>query len=274
MDAKRQAKTMLGRLMYASGRHRPAFEQRSVITCFHSINDDQSSPVACTSAQFEEYCSFFKKYFDTISLTALLDRLAAEEDISGTAVITFDDGYLDNFELGAPILEKYGLPATFFVATDFIGSEHQAWWDSDCDISSKWMSWDNVRGLSDAGFELGAHTCSHANLGKIPLSEAKEEIDGSVAAIEQETGKPTTLFAYPFGGIDNMTPEVREHIRISGLRCCPSSYGGLVSPQTDPFDLPRLPIINWYQSAYQFGFEASRLRDKDFVPHQSRSTPD
>ncbi len=274
MVAKRQAKTMLGRLMYAAGRHRPAFEQRSVVTCFHSINDTHSSPIACTSKQFEEYCSFFKKYFDTISLNELLDRLGNEQDISGTAVITFDDGYLDNYTLGAPLLEKYGLPATFFVATDFIGSDYQAWWDSDCDIQSKWMSWDDVRELSRAGFDIGAHTRSHANLGEVPFEAAAAEIDESVDAIHRETGKPCGLFAYPYGGTDNMTPEVRDHIRASGLRCCPSAYGGLVSPSTDPFDLPRLPIINWYQSAYQFGFEASRLRDNDFVPHKSRSSPD
>ena len=275
MDAKRQVKSALGRLYYATGRHKNAFRERSLVTCFHSINDAHESPIACTSAQFDAYCAFFRRHFDTISLIDLLDRLEAGRDISGTAVITFDDGYLDNYTVAAPTLERYGIPATFFVATDFIGSEHQAWWDTDCDITSRWMSWDEVRALSaNSRFDVGAHTRSHADLGSTAHEEAVEEIDGSVAAIEQETGVRPTLFAYPFGGTDNMTPAVRTHVREVGLRCCPSAFGGLVGPDADPYELNRLPIINWYLSAYQFGFEAARLRDRAFIPHQSRAAPD
>jgi peptidoglycan/xylan/chitin deacetylase (PgdA/CDA1 family) len=275
MNAKRQVKSVLGRLYYATGRHRTAFRNRALVTCFHSINDEQGSPIACTSRQFDEYCAFFRRYFDTLTLGELLDRLEHGADISGTAVITFDDGYRDNFTLAAPTLERYGLPATFFLATDFIGSEHQAWWDSDCGIESRWMSWDQVRTLSaSAKFDVGAHTRSHSDLGAISFDDAIAEIDGSVNAIEAETAQRPTLFAYPFGGTDNITPEVRAHVRSAGLRCCPSAFGGLVTPDVDPFELNRLPIINWYLSAYQFGFEAARLRDRPFVPHRSRAAPD
>ena len=275
MDAKRQVKSALGRIYYATGRHKSAFRDRALVTCFHSINDEEESPVACTSAQFDEYCAFFRRYFDTITLAELLDRLEDGSDISGTAVITFDDGYLDNYTLAAPTLKRHGLPATFFVATDFIGSDHQAWWDTECGIASRWMSWDQVGSLaSNPKFEIGAHTRSHADLGAISFDEAKAEIDGSIEAISQETGRRPTLFAYPFGGTDNMTPAVRAHVRETGLRCCPSAFGGLVRPDANPFDLNRLPIINWYLSAYQFGFEAARLRGRAFVPNQSRAAPD
>ena len=72
--------------------------------------------------------------------------------INGTAVITFDDGYDDGASVAAPILKNLGLPATFFVTTNFIGSNAQATWDTANSVRSKWMSWADIRRLDALQF--------------------------------------------------------------------------------------------------------------------------
>ena len=74
--------------------------------------------------------------------------------MGGSLSITFDDGYLDNYEIAAPILREVGLSATFFVTTNFIGSEFVPFWDSDLPQQPGWMSWKQVRELADHGFEI------------------------------------------------------------------------------------------------------------------------
>lgn len=256
--ARKRIKDAAGRALFVSGSHERLWRDRALVTCLHSISPAPSA-INCPPALFDAYCRFLARYFRVVSLTTLLDCLRDGTDISGMAVITFDDGYLDNAEVAAPILRRYGLPATFFVATDFIGSQHVPWWDEEMSIRSQWMSWDHLRRLRDEGYEIGAHTMSHADLGKATPEETRREVQGSVDAIERELGQAPTLFAYPFGRAENMTEANRKVITELGMACCPSSYGGRVAPGDDPMRLLRTAISPWFLSPYQFGFEVSRL---------------
>ncbi len=272
-DPRRAAKAVLGRALFAAGLHKRTFKNRAMITCFHSISEEGNSTITTSEAEFIAFCDFLARHFDVIGLDALLDRLAAGADISGAAVITFDDGYADNATLAAPILADRNLPATFFLATQFIGTEHQAWWDTPNDIRSRWMTWDQARSLHAQGFSLGAHTQTHVDLGAVSLDEARAELQGSIRDIEREVGQAPTLFAYPFGGVNNMRDDVRELIAALGLRCCPSSHGGLVRPDSDPYHLRRVPVTQWYQSPYQLGWELVWLHDDHVVDEAPVSQP-
>lgn len=272
VDPRRKAKSMLGRLLFASGRYRSAFDGRALVTCFHSVADNGSA-LSCTPEEFAAYCDFLQRYFEVIDLSELLDRLESGESVGGTAVITFDDGYVDNATAAAPILQERGLPATFFLATGFIGTQHQAWWDEQAGITSEWMSWDQARALREAGFSIGAHTRNHVDLGSVDEDVARAEVMASVADIADALGAPPTLFAYPFGGRDNITESSRAAVRAAGLRCCPSSYGGLVTAESDPYTLRRVPVTTWYQSPYQLGFEVARSGEDHIVGESPVSSP-
>jgi peptidoglycan/xylan/chitin deacetylase (PgdA/CDA1 family) len=251
---KRKVKDFLGRLVYATGLHWKLMRNRAVIVVFHRVAE-RGDELSRTTRSFRAFCDFFQTYFKVVSVSELLAKLARGEDLRGHLAITFDDGYRDNKAVAAEELKKRGLPACFFLATGFIGTDHVPWWDAEAGIQSEWMTWDDVRALRRDGFEVGAHTVHHVDLGKVNGEEAQREIEESKTRLEAELGEKIALFAYPFGHVDQCTEENRQRVRQLGLRSCMSSYGGLVTPGQDPFTLKRTPISDWYLTPFQFGFE-------------------
>ncbi|HEU4565864.1 MAG TPA: polysaccharide deacetylase family protein [Gemmatimonadaceae bacterium] len=253
---KRRVKSILGAIAYRTGAYRWFFRRRAVVVLFHRVDDALGgNPISCTSQEFRDYCAFFRRHFTVVGLGELLERLRRGEDVGGHLVITFDDGYKDNHDVAAPELRRQGLPACFFIATEFIGSRRVPWWDAERSIQSRWMSWDEVRALRAQGFEIGAHTLNHVDLGKVVGDEARHEIRESGARLERELGAEIPFFSYPYGRIDQITEENREEVRAAGYRCCVSAYGGTVGPGVDPFRMKREPISPWFISPYHLGFE-------------------
>ncbi|MBA2246148.1 MAG: polysaccharide deacetylase family protein [Gemmatimonadetes bacterium] len=254
---KRRVKGWLGAAAYHTRLYRRFFRNRAIIVLFHRVDDRLADdPLSCTSAEFDAYCRFFRRYFTVVSLEELLDRLERGEDISRHLVITFDDGYLDNHEVAAARLRVHEIPACFFIATNFIGSDYRPWWDAELPFAPQWMDWQEVRELHHQGFEIGAHTMNHVDLGVVVGGDAVAEIIGSRKRIERELRTEVPFFSYPYGRANQITEENREAVRRAGFRCCLSAYGGTVTPGVDLFDLPRVPISPWFASPYHFGLEA------------------
>jgi peptidoglycan/xylan/chitin deacetylase (PgdA/CDA1 family) len=114
--------------------------------------------------------------------------------------------------------------------------------------------------LARDGFELGAHTCNHVDLGVVAGVEAEHEIADSGARLESEVGSKIDLFSYPYGRKHQITEENRQAIRDAGYACCVSAYGGVVLPSSNLYDLRRVPIAQWHLTTYQFGFEAMTMK--------------
>ena len=256
------AKSVAGWLLFAPFLYRMVWRRRAVIVVFHRVNDAYpDDPLSLISTDFERFARFFARYFKVISLDELLRRLEAGGNLPPSLTITFDDGYWGNATIAAPILERHGLRGCFFVSTDYIDSNFVPWWDEEQGIKTRWMNWDLVRALRDAGHEIGSHTQSHVDLGVVSVAEARREICGGEEKLMAELGESSGFFAYPFGGRRNISAENQELVRRLKLRCCLSAYGGLVRPGDDPFQLKRVNISGWFVSPYQFGFEllAGRL---------------
>ncbi|MDZ7697245.1 MAG: polysaccharide deacetylase family protein [Deltaproteobacteria bacterium] len=254
---KRGLKVILGFCLYKTGIYRWFLRDTCIIALFHRLDNDMANcGITMSVKKFQRYCDFFQKYFLVIKLEELLKRLEAGQDISRHAVITFDDGYKDNYELAAKELTDRRLSACFFIATGFINTTRIPFWDEEKSIHTMWMSWNDVRKLYEQGFEIGAHTVNHIDLGKISGEESTNEITNSKRILEIELGIPDlACFSYPFGGKHHMLKENVEIVRKAGFKSCLSAYGGVVTPHSDLFDLNRIPITNWYISPYQFGFE-------------------
>ena len=257
--------------MYRAGLHRRMLRDRAVVVVFHRVDDRYpEDPITVTVAHLAALCRFFARHFEVTTLGNLVTLLERRQPLRGQLVITFDDGYRDNHQVAAPILEQLRLPACFFVTTGFIGSEEASRWDQKAGISSEWMNWDEVRDLHRRGFEIGAHTVTHADLGVVSGPEARREIVDSKAGLESRLGSPVTLFAYPFGREAQMSDANRALVAQAGFRCCPSAFGGLVRTGDDPFRFRRLPMTGWYRSPEELGLEILRA-SRTSRPARSRS---
>jgi peptidoglycan/xylan/chitin deacetylase (PgdA/CDA1 family) len=212
------------------------------VVAFHRVDDlGYPDELTCGTKEFAEYCEFFARNFRVVPLSQQLEQLGSSQ-CGGTLSITFDDGYRDNFDHAAPILERFGLPATFFVTSGFIGTDQVAWWDQSLPNVSGWMDWDEVRALHKRGFEIGCHTVTHADLGSLSPEHALREVSEARRRLSFELSTDVDLFAYPYGGRGNINAENLHVVKGAGLRCSLSCHGGVNAINADPFDLRRIPI--------------------------------
>jgi len=256
LGLKERIKTVCGQFAAVTGTYARHFSSEMMIVAFHRINDDiPEDDITCGSTKFETFCTFFRKHFRVISLSEQIAGCQAGGDLGGTLSITFDDGYLDNFEIAAPILRKLGLPATFFVITSFIGSQTVAPWDRRLPRQPGWMNWDQLRTLASQGFEIGSHTDGHINLGTADPEIVRTDLAISKRKLADALEISPQLFAYPFGGREDISARSRELVCEAGFACCAGCYGGVNAPTPDPFSLNRIPIAKWFATPDQFGFE-------------------
>jgi peptidoglycan/xylan/chitin deacetylase (PgdA/CDA1 family) len=266
---KSSVKRLLGHGLFASNLDAVLLRNASVIVAFHRIQDtDQSDSLSIDAATFERHCRFYQRHFRVVALREIVDRITLGLPLDRHLAITFDDGYRDNFENARPVLEKLSLPATFFVVTEWIETDVVPWWDRARDVRHPWMTWEEVRGLHRRGFEIGAHTRSHVDLGKVPPAEAVGEVLGGRLHLERQLGARVDSFAYPYGGRKHVTEANRQVVKSAGFQCCCSAFGGINPAGTDPFHLRRVPVSPWHSSPHQFGFEVATGRSVLAAQHQ------
>jgi peptidoglycan/xylan/chitin deacetylase (PgdA/CDA1 family) len=114
--------------------------------------------------------------------------------------LTFDDGYVDAYTDVLPVLKRYGLVATFYIVTNFVGQPG-------------YMTWEQLAELRDAGMEIGAHTVSHPDLTMLDWETASIEIAQSKADLDQHLNINVTSFCYPTGLYN---AGVEEQVRAAG----------------------------------------------------------
>lgn len=103
-----------------------------VVFNYHRVGDSGNSPFdrglwSATVDAFDRQVTFLKKHFEIVNVCDLQDLFHHPDDRG--VMITFDDGYRDNFELAFPVLRRHGAPATFFITTGFLDDRRTAWWD-------------------------------------------------------------------------------------------------------------------------------------------------
>jgi peptidoglycan/xylan/chitin deacetylase (PgdA/CDA1 family) len=104
---------------------------KGAILMYHQVTNLPCDPweLSVRPENFEEHLLLLKKHYKVVPLTEMLARLNTIRSGKRLIAITFDDGYLDNLQVAAPLLRKYNLPATFFITTGLLGTDQLFWWD-------------------------------------------------------------------------------------------------------------------------------------------------
>ena len=177
----------------------------TLVLCYHALSPTWRAPLSVLPERFES------------QLQTLADRgyrgVTFTDAVTGRArgrcvAVTFDDGYRSVLELGRPILDRFGWPATIFVPTAFIGRDEPLRWpgiDEWIDTAHAHellpLSWDQLRELQAAGWEIGSHTCSHPRLTTLEDDDLAAELVDARLTCERELGSCTSI-AYPYGDVD------------------------------------------------------------------------
>jgi peptidoglycan/xylan/chitin deacetylase (PgdA/CDA1 family) len=186
----------------------------ALVLCYHAVSDKWPAKIAVTPDQLEEQLRFLiLRGYRGATFTE-----AATAPANGKLLaVTFDDAFRSVLKHAFPILSRLGLPGTVFVPTSFAGSEvAMAWPGIEEWVAGPYaselvpMSWEELRLLADAGWEVGSHTRSHARLPELDDACLAEELEGSRRDCEERLGTVCRSLAYPYGDVDARVARAAE----------------------------------------------------------------
>lgn len=204
-----------------------------LILCYHSISDTRRDALAVRVNSFrEQLLTLRSRGHQTITLANLAKKLADNEPIlPKTLVITFDDGYRDNYLNAYPILKELGFTATIFLVTDLVDTERmlypqyyiQRYGGQPSEYSI--LRWEEIREMANYGIEFGSHTCSHSNLPTLPPHAIQHELVESKRLIEEQVSQPVVSFCYPEGLWSSSVMAVLDSVGYQCAVLTPNSAG-------------------------------------------------
>lgn len=229
--------------------HRLPWSQRQpsgdvLVLCYHGVSERWPAALAVTPAQLEDQLRYLTgRGYRGATFSEAVSHSPRSHNV---VAVTFDDAYRSVFELARPILERYGVPGTVFVPTAQAGREQPMSWPG----IDNWlggpheselipMSWQQLRELADAGWELGSHTRTHPRLTTLDDELLATELGESRRELEQALGRPCATIAYPYGDED---PRVEAATAAAGY----SEAAALPSPRLHPPAPYRWPRVGVY----------------------------
>lgn len=218
-----------------------------VVLIYHRVGARTPVSVDLPRSLFADQLAALAADWAPVSLDDAVPLLAGSGEPPGGPRIgvTFDDGTVDFTEEAVPELVAHGVPATLYVATDFIESGRPF------PDEGRPTSWAALRDVLSTGLvTIGSHTHTHLLLDRVDQATAAQELDRSVKLIEDRLGIPCHHFAYPKAllGSPAAQEEVKRRFRtgaIAGTR--PNRYG-----RTDLYRLHRSPVqvadgMRWFR---------------------------
>lgn len=227
-----------------------------VVLIYHRVGAGSGLELDLPLGRFEEQMAALAEDGRVTTLDRALESLespvAPERD---PVVVTFDDGTPDFVQAALPVLERYQIPVTMYLATAFVEEQR------DFPYGAPAVSWAAMHDAVSTGLvTVGSHTHTHVLLDRIPAEQINEELATSVRLIEDRLEVTPVHFAYPkavapSGAADRAVRERFRSAVLAGTR--PNQYG-----RTDPFRLARSPIqagdeMRWFHKkvAGGMGFE-------------------
>lgn len=211
------------------------------ILTYHHIGDgDSSSGYYVTAKNFEEQLDWLNnKGYHFISYDKLYEAMANGGTLpKKPVVISFDDGVTDQYTTALPILEKYQVPAVFFIEVRNVGT----------DVG---ITWDQVRDLESRGMTIGSHSMSHANLKNLDAKGVKYELEESKKVLEEHLSKKVNFFSYPKGGFDDAIVEATKDAGyLSAVTTHESTTQKINSPD-DLFKVSRMMARNSIKGIFE-----------------------
>jgi peptidoglycan/xylan/chitin deacetylase (PgdA/CDA1 family) len=201
---------------------------------YHSVTNNSDKPLSVRIDEFKRQMSYVKD--KGLTVTSLEDYMDGKFIDNKTIILTFDDGYKDNYDNVLPILSDLGFTATIYLTINFIESGIIPWHQQPEAAAA--LNWPQIREMMCHGLRFGSHTLSHPHLTKISEAEARREITESKDYLEQKLGIKVRSLAYPYGSFNET---VREMVKQAGYKMAVTQRLGKGEKETR-FSLARIEI--------------------------------
>lgn len=246
-DLARVAARMLG--VYESARMARAVPGFIPVLMYHKIPDEAPATehrIFVTKENFAKHLAYFKS--QNVSPITFRDyqdfasgRRPLAEFPQRPIILTFDDGYTDNYTNLLPLMRQYGYRGVLYLLGDF-ELRHNAWdlVANPAEPRAELMSETQKRAFVEAGWEIGAHTQTHPRLAALPPAEAAAEISQSKAELERRLGVEIQSFAYPYG---DFSPETKRLVAEAGFRYAVATDSGGLHLEDDRLQIFRVNMF-------------------------------
>jgi hypothetical protein len=162
------------------------------ILYYHRVTDLCRDGMTVGKSAFEAQLRFLTRHYRILDPQDLPAWLARERRgrSEKALLITFDDGYEDNFTNAFPLLRRYRCPALFFLSTGHIGTDRPFEHDARMQPRLRFgnMSWDQARQMQKQGMTLGVHSHDHCDLGRLGHDDAVKQVERSIRVFARELG--------------------------------------------------------------------------------------
>ena len=196
-------------------------DKKVIILTYHSISDSPGNAMCVSPADFAAQMDYL--YQNGYTVIDFHD-FESPYKYSKPVIITFDDGYRDNYTAAYPVLKERGFKATVFLVTAYLGQDNI-------------LTPDDMRQMGDL-VSIQSHTHNHIPITELTPEEIAEDQRRVSDIISPITGKPVNILAYPGGARD--TPSRTAAGQVYDY--CVSTFPGISSLSDDRTDLPRLTV--------------------------------
>jgi len=205
---------------------------------YHIINRAISDKNAISEEAFEAQLRYMHdEGYTILPLTEAIEILDGKRQASPRSVLlTFDDGYVDNLYVAIPFLRNYGMTATLFVISDYVGQSNR--WNPKACYDVNHLNWDELSLWLQEGCDIGGHTHTHLCMTRLNAQEMHDAVVFNKAVLEDNLSINIRAFAYPYGAYNPLAQEVvSKHYELAF-----AVDNGGIGVDADRYTLHRLSI--------------------------------
>jgi peptidoglycan/xylan/chitin deacetylase (PgdA/CDA1 family) len=199
------------------------------VFAYHRFGDDRYPSTNISEEVFEEQLKYLEaNNYTVLTLRAAYDRIKEGTLPEKAVVLTVDDGYLSFYENAVPLLQKYDMPATLFVNTEYVGGKD-------------FMDWQQLREVSKAGIEIGNHSHAHPHfLNQLhPVKNFHKDTQEAEKLFEKGLGTVPGAYSFPYGEYNR---ELAEAARKAGFYAATAQRSGVMHAEGNNYAIPRFPM--------------------------------
>jgi peptidoglycan/xylan/chitin deacetylase (PgdA/CDA1 family) len=237
------------------------------VLMYHHVNNHKGDMVTITPETFEMQMHYLNKAgYKTLNTGELISHINGTLQLNEKSVmVTFDDGWIDNYVFAYPVMKKYGIKATIFLVTSWIDNAGNAGHVNDSDIptheesSSLLMknkgqkvvlNWDMIREMKESGLvEFHSHTQNHMKCHHLNGNDLLEEVQQSKKRIEGRLGSDCTCLCWPMGRYNDLAVKTAEE---AGYKALFTTNYGVVNENSDLFAIQRIAVKDsnvWFRKS-------------------------